>query len=66
MLALIIVLILAIAAISGFLAGTSATGPETSDIRMPAGRPLLEPDRPDLRGEPGIAKEEAQADDPEK
>jgi len=27
-------------------------------VRMPAGKPLLEPDRPDLIGDPGIANEE--------
>ena len=26
-------------------------------VRMPAGKPLLEPDRPDLIGDPGIANE---------
>ena len=27
-------------------------------VRMPAGKPLLEPDRPDLIGDPGIVNEE--------
>ena len=28
------------------------------EMRMPAGKPLLEPSRPDLIGDPGIASEE--------
>ena len=31
---------------------------QPTPIRMPVGKPLLEPDRPDLLGDPGIADEE--------
>jgi len=41
----------------GFLGNVSPELPAEPDFRMPTGKPLLEPDRPDLIGDPGIQPE---------
>lgn len=38
----------------GFVGNVPPKVPAESDFRMPTGKPLLEPDRPDLIGDPGI------------
>ena len=57
MLALLIALIVVVIAIYGHLADSPPAEIAESDYRMPTGKPLLEPDRPDLIGDPGIEKE---------
>lgn len=41
----------------GFLRNVPPEPPAEPDFRMPTGKPLLEPDRPDLIGDPGIQPE---------
>ncbi|MDG2375782.1 MAG: hypothetical protein P8M18_05475 [Woeseiaceae bacterium] len=42
----------------GFLRNVPPVPPAKPDLRMPTGKPLLEPDRPDLIGDPGIQPED--------
>ena len=64
----IIVALLSLA-VAAYLATSGVdepNAPSADQLRMPAGKPLLEPDRPDLIGDPGIAADdEAQGDDPD-
>ena len=45
-------------ALWGYLSLSPQVTPAEPEMRMPAGKPLLEPDRPDLIGDPGIATDE--------
>lgn len=51
-------LIVVAIAVYVFLEDTKPQVPADTQIHMPTGKPLLEPDRPDLIGDPGIAAEE--------
>ena len=62
--ALLIAVTLGITAVLGFFSRTAPTQHDETDYRMPAGKPLLEPDRPDLIGDPGIADDNEQGDIP--
>ena len=56
-------------AVAAYIVLTGVEEPDHApedQLRMPAGKPLLEPDRPDLIGDPGIANdEEEQGDTPD-
>jgi len=56
-LALLIALVVVAVAIYGYLADAPPADIAETDYRMPTGKPLLEPDRPDLIGDPGIENE---------
>ena len=58
--AAIAILVLLSAATAYHLLSDDGNVPITRNdpLRMPAGKPLLEPDRPDLIGDPGIEKED--------
>ncbi len=63
--ALLIAVIIGVAAVLGYFSRTAPTPQDETDYRMPAGKPLLEPDRPDLIGDPGIEDDEEQGDIPD-
>jgi hypothetical protein len=65
LLALALGIILVAAALGWYFAASPTPGPATSELRLPAGKPLLEPGRPDLRGDPGIADDEEQGIHPD-
>ena len=46
------------AVISGYRAESPPADMLEPELRMPTGKPLLEPDRPDLIGDPGIQSED--------
>ena len=53
--AIILIVFLALGYVAaGQLAAETPSTPAASEIRMPVANPLLEPDRPDLLGEPRI------------
>ncbi len=62
--ALLIAITLGITAVLGYFSRTAPTQHDETDYRMPAGKPLLEPNRPDLIGDPGIADDDEQGDIP--
>lgn len=57
-LALLLALVVIAVAVYGFLADTPPPEPAEAQRHMPTGKPLREPDRPDLIGDPGIADED--------
>lgn len=63
--ALLIAVVIGITAMYGYFSRTAPTQPSENDYRMPAGKPLLEPDRPDLIGDPGIEDDEEQGEIPD-
>ena len=53
-------------AVAAYIVSSDVEEPITApadQLRMPAGKPLLEPDRPDLIGDPGIATDEEEQGD---
>lgn len=62
-LALLIALVVVAIAIYGYLADSPPADIAETELRMPTGKPLLEPDRPDLIGEPGIENDNEEHED---
>ena len=58
LLALLLMALLGCLVAYGFLRDVPPEPPAGSDFRMPTGKPLLEPNRADLIGDPGIQPEE--------
>jgi len=63
LLALLTAVIVVGIVIYGYRAKAPPAGVAESGYRMPAGKPLLEPDRPDLIGDPGIANDNEEKGD---
>lgn len=57
LLALLAALIVVVITINRYRADSPPAGIAETEYRMPTGKPLLEPDRPDLNGDPGIDNE---------
>ena len=58
LLALLLMALLGCLVVYVFLRNVPSEPPDELDFRMPTGKPLLEPDRPDLIGDPGIQPED--------